>query len=208
MLRKRALSLPFSSPEEHHDHRQTSSEPCNHVCDHCPLWRRAPDEQAKEVQRTGYTLSGPYTHQNLTVFFIHGADRIKDKVYLTLSEALEQKKAIVHETKEVQELAVENLSADEILIQSGDIVKGGQQDRILAMDLIVPAKSGKEPVKVAIASFCCEAGRWAPRGTEEVARFAPGNFQAATKDLKVAVRSQRAQQAVWDNVSRADEGRP
>jgi hypothetical protein len=116
---------------------------------------------------------------------------------------MEQKKAVVRETQNVQELTVENLSAEEILIQSGDIVKGGQQDRILAMDLIIPGKSGKEPVKVAIASFCCEAGRWARRGTEDVAAFAPGNTTAATKDLKVAVRSQRAQEAVWKNVTRA-----
>jgi hypothetical protein len=164
----------------------------------------APNGQGTPAE--GRRLSGPYTHENLTVFLIHGPDRIKDKVYLTLSEALEQKKAIVHETQNVNQLSIENLSGEEILVQAGDIVKGGQQDRILAFDLIIPAKTGKEPVKVAIASFCCEAGRWTRRGNEEVARFTTAAALAPTNDLKIAVRKDMAQRAVWANVEKLQTG--
>jgi ARG and Rhodanese-Phosphatase-superfamily-associated Protein domain len=147
-----------------------------------------------------YRLSGPYTHDNLTVYLIHGDDQVKDKNYLTLDEALGQKKVIVHETKNVNQLAVENVSdRDEVFIQAGDIVKGGQQDRVLAFDLVVPPKSGK----VAINSFCVEAGRWTKRGKEEVRNFNSSKDQLATKDLKFACRQDMSQRKVWDNVAKA-----
>jgi hypothetical protein len=147
-----------------------------------------------------YRLSGPYTHENLTVYLIHGEDAVKDKNFLTLDEALEQKKVIVHETKNVNQLAVENVSdKDEVFIQAGDIVKGGQQDRVLAFDLVVPPKSGK----VAINSFCCEAGRWTKRGAEDARNFNSSKDQVATKDLKLAARKAMSQREVWDNVSKA-----
>src|SRR5262249_39815878 len=83
------------------------------------------------LQTADLKLSGPYTHQNLTVFLVHGKDQIPDKDFLTLQEALEQKKAVVHETGEVSALTIENLSERDVLfVQAGDIVKGGQQDRV------------------------------------------------------------------------------
>src|SRR5579871_232587 len=46
-----------------------------------------------------FTFSGPYTYQNLTLFLVHGKDSLPGKKILTLPEALQQKKIIVHETK-------------------------------------------------------------------------------------------------------------
>src|SRR5438045_1972500 len=97
-------------------------------------------------------VTGPYTHQNLAVFLIHGTDRTAGHKYITLQEALEQKKAIVHETGNVNELAVENVSDDDVYIQCGEIVKGGQQDRTLGTDIILTKAMGKMP----IASLCAE----------------------------------------------------
>jgi hypothetical protein len=156
------------------------------------------------VGAEAYKLSGPYTHDNLTIFLVHGPDQLKDKVFLTLQEALEQKKIVVHETASVNELSVENLSpTEEIFIQAGDIVKGGKQDRILAVDLIVPAKSGKTSIKMPIASFCCESGRWSKRGAEELANFSSSVANLPNKDLKLAVRQAKAQPQVWDHVAKA-----
>lgn len=114
-------------------------------------------------------ISGPFTYSNLSIFLIHGKDSITNRQFLTLNEALEQKKIIVHETSNVNMLAVENTSDDvEIFIQSGDIVKGGRQDRLISHDMLVPKKSGKMP----IPSFCVEAGRWSQRGEESSVNFA------------------------------------
>jgi hypothetical protein len=159
-----------------------------------------PPAPAKEkpAPPPSYKLSGPYSHENLTIFLIHGDDQIKGKDFLTLDEALAQKKAIVHETKNVNELSIENFSdKQEVFVQAGDIVKGGQQDRTLAFDLIVPPKSGKVPLK----SFCVEAGRWTARGAEAGWHFSGSKDNLATNYQKLAVRKAMKQEEVWEKVA-------
>jgi hypothetical protein len=147
-----------------------------------------------------YKLSGPYSYQNLSIYLVHGGDQLKNKNYLTLKEALEQRKVIVHETGNVNQLTIENVTLhEEIFVQAGDIVKGGRQDRVIGVDLIVPPKSGKLP----LSAFCVEAGRWTRRGNEDAAAFRTSNAQAPTKDLKFAVRAEMAQDKVWANVAKA-----
>src|SRR5947209_16707191 len=137
-----------------------------------------------------FQLSGPFNHENLTIFLIHGPDKLKDKKFLTLQEALEQKKVVVHETSNVNQLTIENLSAnEEIFIQSGEIVKGGKQDRLLSIDLIVSAHSGKVP----ISSFCVEHGRWVKRGNEATDKFSSSADIAASKELRLASKYKKAQ---------------
>lgn len=147
-----------------------------------------------------YRLSGPYTHKNLTVFLVHGKD-LTSKTFLTLQEALAQKKVRVYETKDVNELAIQNLSNEDVYVQSGDIVRGGEQDRMISVDFIVPPKSKRMP----IAAFCVESGRWNKRGNESAALFASSSNSVATKDLKLAAKRAKSQQAVWENVSLAQE---
>src|SRR5215212_10534352 len=149
---------------------------------------------------SSYRLSGPYTHGNLTVFLVHGKD-LTNKPFLTLQEALAQKKVRVYETKEVNELAIQNLSDQDVYVQSGDIVRGGEQDRMISIDFIVPPKSERMP----IATFCVESGRWNKRGNEPAAQFASSVNMVATKDLKLAAKREKSQQAVWENVSVAQE---
>jgi hypothetical protein len=133
-------------------------------------------------------ISGPYTHDNLSIFLLHGSDAITGRKFLTLNEALEQKKIIVHETSNVNTLSVENTSDDvEVFIQTGDIVKGGKQDRLMAFDMIVPPKSGKMP----IPSFCVESGRWSQRGQESAGNFGENSRQGG-KDLKLAANQPAA----------------
>ncbi|HXD34110.1 MAG TPA: DUF6569 family protein [Pyrinomonadaceae bacterium] len=158
-------------------------------------------QKVKNTKESEYEITGPYSHKNLTVFLVHGPDKLPGKNFLTLQEALEQKKVIVFETKSVNELAIQNLSNEDVYVQSGDIVKGGQQDRMLAVDLIVPGKSGKIP----IAAFCVESGRWTKRGDEATSTFASSSESAATKDLKLAAKVSKSQGAVWENVTVAQD---
>lgn len=145
-----------------------------------------------------YRLSGPYTYENLTIFLVHYPDQPGGKPFLPLQEALERKAAMVHETNDVNELYIENVSQpEEVLVQAGDIVKGGDQDRVLAVDLIIPARSGKMP----IAAFCVEEGRWQQRGQEQSAQFNSSNDMIATRPLKMAAKQARSQSGVWKEVS-------
>ena len=149
-----------------------------------------------DAKGSAYRLSGPYRHKNLTVFLIHGKDQT-NKTFLTLQEALAQKKVRVYETRDVNELAIRNLSNQDVYVQSGDIVRGGDQDRMISIDFIVPPRSGRMP----IAAFCVESGRWSKRGGEEAATFTSSDNSIATKELKLAAKSANSQQAVWDNVA-------
>jgi hypothetical protein len=159
------------------------------------------------AETADYKISGPYTHKNLSIFLLHGkrseaasaARAAQGKTFLTLAEAITQKKVVVYETKTVNTLMIENLSDEEVFVQSGDIVKGGQQDRMLATDLILPGKSGK----VSISAFCVEQGRWSRRGAETVTQFSSANERAATKELKLAAKRSKSQGEVWNEVSKA-----
>lgn len=145
-------------------------------------------------------VSGPYTHENLTVYLVHGDDLWTGKTPLTLDEAMKRELVVVHETSDVNELQIENISASyEVYVQAGDIVKGGKQDRVLAVDLIVPASSGRIP----ISSFCVEHGRWTARGDESTAAFGSSEYMVSSKKLKLAAKHSSSQAEVWDQVAEA-----
>jgi len=146
-------------------------------------------------------ISGPYQSGNLSVFLVH-AEPVPGGgaagAYLTLDEALASGEAAVYETGDVNELEVQNKSKDRTLfIQAGDIVKGGRQDRVLSVDLILPPGSEKIP----ITAFCVEQGRWSARGDEPAQQFASAEKSLAGKDLKLAAKSKRSQTEVWNAVA-------
>jgi hypothetical protein len=166
-------------------------------------------------------ISGPFVHENLAIYFIHGASA-PGAVPLTLQEAMTKGTVRVVETGSVNELKIENLGDEEVFIQSGDIVKGGRQDRVLTVSFVLPRKSGEVP----IASYCVEHGRWSARGTENVKEFASSYNSLPSLKAKLAmkaperaapqgqplgtsgVRSRvaqetgRRQQAMWDEVAK------
>ena len=149
-----------------------------------------------------FRLSGPFTHENLTVFLIHSAENSAPSSLLPLKNAMEQRKVTVYETGNVNQLAIENTSVEAVFVQGGDIVKGGQQDRVFTTDMVLPPKSGRVP----IAAFCVEQGRWTKRGAEEVKTFSVSDHALPTKAAKIAVKSKGDQQEVWKSVSAAQSG--
>jgi len=152
------------------------------------------------AQKPAYRISEPVTYKNLTIFLIHGKDAITKGNILTLQEAMERDILIVYETSEVNTLAVENVSKEyQVFIQSGDIVKGGKQDRVLAVSILIPAMSGR----IEIASFCVESGRWEKRGREDAGKFSSSNDRIVSKDLKIAANKTKSQQEVWAKVGEA-----
>lgn len=144
-------------------------------------------------------ISGPFAHENLAVYLVRGPDRLAGRKLLGLDDALRDRKVVVHETEAVNRLAIENVSDDAIFVQAGDIVKGGRQDRALAVDLVVPPHSGK----VAVDAFCVEHGRWSRRGAEPVRQFSGSSGALATKELKLAARQHKRQHDVWAEVDAA-----
>jgi hypothetical protein len=114
----------------------------------------------------GPRLSGPHAYENLALYFVHGASAT-GAVPLTLEEAVAKGRVQVIETGRVNELMLENTGTEPVFVQAGDIVKGGKQDRVLTVSLLLPANSGRLPIQ----SFCVEQGRWTARGKEDVNKF-------------------------------------
>jgi ARG and Rhodanese-Phosphatase-superfamily-associated Protein domain len=136
-------------------------------------------------------ISGPHVKDNLAVYFIHGASK-PGPVPLTLAEALRTKDVTVHETGRVQQLLIENTGDKEVFVQAGDIVKGGRQDRVLTISLLIPPRSGKIP----IGSFCVEQGRWSKRTGESAQRFASAEASMPSRAAKIAILSTRQKRRV------------
>ncbi len=151
---------------------------------------------AQEVIYDSYKISKPYTHKNLTLWFLQGGDQLIYDNMLTLEEALEKDIIKVLETSNVGELAIENKSEHPVFIQSGDIVKGGKQDRVIRYDIIIPPWSDRIP----LASFCVEYGRWSQRGNESYSEFSGSSKRIASRDLKLATIDKESQQDVWGEV--------
>jgi hypothetical protein len=152
---------------------------------------------------TTYELSGPFTHQNLSIYFVHSREKCTSgQEYITLQEALEKGLAKVVETGSVGNLTIINHAKNvNIFIQSGDIVKGGKQDRTIKYDYIITPQR-KE---ISLSSFCVEHGRWAKRGGEASDKFSSSSDRLAGRDLQMAAKYEGNQSRVWDEVGTAQK---
>jgi hypothetical protein len=169
---------------------------------HLAAQQDAPDKKtdAPKPAKLDVTFSGPFKHDNLTIFLIHGKDKLQGKNYLLLPEAMEQKKVIIFETKQVNDLQIENVSpGDEVLLLAGDIISGGQQDRVITMDQILPPKSGKLTLKV----NCVEktAARWMSAWKEKDKTFHACTAVLNSKALRLGNNVHMSQAAVWKDVT-------
>lgn len=167
----------------------------------------------------GQRISGPHVHDNLAIYFVHGPSA-GGPVPLTLAEAVAKGTVQVIETGSVNELKIENKGDEHVFVQAGDMVKGGRQDRVLTVSLVLPPLSGA----ISIDSFCVEPGRWSARGAEDPTRFTSASdsmpsrrallIMAAPPAGEVArpgpagdrqtTRSEtdRKQREVWDSVAK------
>ncbi|MEL7221676.1 MAG: DUF6569 family protein, partial [Bacteroidota bacterium] len=84
--------------------------------------------------------------------------------YKVLSEALEQERFRISEKKPygrfsdagaVNALTVQNKTDEAVFLMQGDIVQGGNQDRVIGEDQVIAARSIQD-----IPVFCVEHGRW------------------------------------------------
>ncbi|MBK9337146.1 MAG: hypothetical protein IPM98_11440 [Lewinellaceae bacterium] len=97
-------------------------------------------------------------------------------------------------------LTVQNKSKEAIFLMAGDVVTGGNQDRVIAHDDIIKPGTVKN-----IAVFCVEAGRssyYNPAASESEKRVAAfrGYYNVASPQVRQAVYSGN-QQGVWNAVS-------
>jgi hypothetical protein len=124
-----------------------------------------PGSREPQASAIPMSVGQPLTHANLTVFPIYSRERPTiSGDYLTLDEALAQKMIVVAELPdaEVNRVSVTNRSGRPIYLMAGDLILGGQQDRVIARDTILsPQRAGRRSSPgVAVEVFCVEHGRW------------------------------------------------
>jgi hypothetical protein len=143
-------------------------------------------------------IAPPTSHKNLSLYLITGFPKSSFSINLqTLDEGLKNKSVVVVETSEVNQLSVKNTSnLKDLFINSGDIVKGGKQDRTLAYDLWVPKNT-----ETSLESFCVEAGRWNKRADEDDGYFSRNSYGLSSRKLKIATTVNNSQKEVWDKVT-------
>jgi hypothetical protein len=138
-------------------------------------------------------ISGPFVHENLALYVVDDPNAKSAGEIITLTEGLSSGQIKVTEKKDAQvnELLIENRSDKPCFVQAGDVVKGGQQDRLIGRDFVIPPKTSPTPV----SSFCVEHSRW-----NGVAAFTATTQNAYSRELKLAVQKDASQQKVWEEV--------
>jgi hypothetical protein len=134
--------------------------------------------------------------------------------WLNLPEALENPRFRLTEHKPfgrfadadaVNNLTVQNKTEATVFLMAGEVVQGGNQDRIIAEDAVIAARS-----IVHIPVFCVEQGRWSPHGGgggPSASETAPsthaftGYYQVASSKVRRATQHSKSQQEVWDEVA-------
>jgi hypothetical protein len=130
--------------------------------------------------------------------------------YKVLSEALKQERFRISEKKPygrftdagaVNALTVQNKTDDDVFLMEGDIVRGGNQDRVIGEDRVIAARSIQD-----IPVFCVEHGRWnyqgdnaLNEGDKEIFAFR-GYYNVASSNVRRSVQTGN-QQRVWDEVA-------
>ena len=153
-----------------------------------------------------FNIAEPISYKNLQIFPIRGTFNITERTYIALEEAMEKKYVDVVETEQVNELKLNNTSDQYIFLHSGDIVKGGKQDRTIQYDVIIPPKEKNTP----IASFCVERGRWNQRvdahgNAERTEGFSASKYNVSSRKMKVAAKKESDQGKMWMEVSKQQE---
>lgn len=149
------------------------------------------------------TEAKAYTYGNLRLYPIRAKDEFKKTFrdlgkYIPLQEALEKKKVKISEKGDggsVNTLTIENLSADTIIVITGEVIKGGKQDRIINKDMVLAPKSGKKDLPV----FCVESGRWSYRNTTPARDFS-AHEKIGAMGLRKVVEKEQQQDRVWTKV--------
>ncbi len=98
----------------------------------------------------------------------------------------------------VNSLYIENTSSDTLFVMAGELIQGGDQDRVLAQDMIIYPNSGR----VDIGVYCVEPSRW--YSSDGDAEF-EGYGDVASVSVRKSAIQDKDQSAVWDKVAEITE---
>ncbi|MEM6725900.1 MAG: DUF6569 family protein, partial [Bacteroidota bacterium] len=109
---------------------------------------------------------------------------------LSLQDALESGQLIIRDRAGVNQLIIENLSNRPVILMSGEILRGGKQDRVIGQDMVIPPNSKRNRVPV----FCVEEKRWS---------MSPKSwtyYHQGSMHLRRVVDQSQNQRQVWEEI--------
>lgn len=150
--------------------------------------------QSFPTHTASVSLEAPISFDRLTVWIIDGAN-FSPHHYLILEAALATGRAVIF-NENSQTLRIINRSDSDLFLEAGDLIKGGQQDRMIADDRILAAHDSTNDLDV----FCVEQGRSSARGTEPLATFSASDWMAPFAHTRLVSRSALTEQLLTPNV--------
>jgi hypothetical protein len=178
------------------------------------------DTPAVAVAGAGVRIGEPVTLDDLTLFPIFASEQKDPGPITTLAAALSAGLAEVREVGATQgvdspssrhhqrvagptvnTLVIANSGDTPIYVLAGTVVKGGNQDRQIAQDFVVAARS-----TVPVDAFCVEQGRWTGEREGVGTR---GKFEAveqlASAKVRAAGQYESNQGEVWSEVAKVNK---
>jgi hypothetical protein len=135
-------------------------------------------------------------HGDLLVFWLHATEAAPALPVSTLDEARAAGALVIAELDRatVPEVTVDNRGKLHVLLLAGEILVGGEQNRVLREDILLPPGSGPR----AIGVYCVEQGRW-----NEGRRDFESKSSFAQPGLRREVYDKADQARVWSEVARS-----
>jgi hypothetical protein len=140
------------------------------------------------------SVRAPITFGPLTIWTLEAESTVQHP-YLSLEAALQSGSAVIHENNS-QKLWIENRSDTDLFLQSSDLIKGGQQDRMVENDMIVPAHHTSVDLNV----YCIERGRSTKRGAEPIETFSASHWMAPLSHTRLVTQHDLTEQLLTPHV--------
>lgn len=143
---------------------------------------------AREVRLdAGRSLGTPITFRNLSLVPVYDTKATATGAYMTLDEGLKARRVTVRESPnggDVNRLFVTNAGPKPVYLIAGEVVLGGQQDRCVGKDTVIPPS--KRPIPITV--FCVEHGRWSgeARFSDSARTVAAHKIRASAQEGAVA----------------------
>lgn len=146
-----------------------------------------------------------YEREKLKLYVIKAKSSLEKAIddktdYTPLETAISKDMVKVTEVSqggEVNQLLFENKSKSTVILQMGDVITGGKQDRVVREEKIL--KPGE---KSFVGVYCVEQGRWNSGGTG-TAQFKEYHSKISN-DVRRTMIKEQSQEAVWRDVAKVN----
>ncbi len=140
----------------------------------------------------GLVVDKARVYKNMLVFPIRYEGPQAPGDWETMDKAVEAGHLKILEKAEAQvsEVQVENVGDATVFLMSGEIIKGGQQTRVIRQDTVIEAKQ-----RASVPVFCVEPHRWVGK------REFQGSRNLVPASVRSAIQGGAGQSEVWERAA-------